>query len=1258
MLGRRGQPTNLRWSHRRNTLNLAKAPGGVVRCVGTVEQSIVHSPPARCRPEFRIGERVLARWSDRRLYPACISAVLDFGRSYRVDFDDGFTKVLPPGSIRRLEKSHAAYSKPLGRRFRSRESGGSLTESTETPDARSLRLARRKQVGNSSPPNGSTETSFESRSIPSAVRRIGILSASLSADTLVTSSALSPVTERDRSMGSCADELRGECSSLGDSSNERTSVVEDEDCERHHSAPVSVQTSPVLGDDARSSVNGVHLPEEERKKLLDKRTKVPLTTLNGRRGQTLGEAATSCSTASSSPGSSDSALTPLCNGNGSHSTEHVLGQGHALDSSTVCPLSGELQPVLFPQIPELPPLSPHDSPLRNRPCLTDAETSSTTASGMLFEDMDRPQPTPAESNGGSPLRKPPSSSPGLHGVRRTNSPQFSCHRPGSDSEIPIQPRRRKRKKIADAVLQPPPRIIAPKEVIPIADHNLFKCTVADCDKSFRKLNRLEYHIKYYHPKCKRELEAVIRQQDPSRKGTSSRREVGRPLEMMRRNAASSAARLREQRRPTLSGRRKEGSESHSRVVRKPASVPSLSRTNSQEDSSLSGFAKGKGSSEAGGDLSDPDGRPKQALKRKRPSLEEHDEVRCAKRPRTLIPDEKHESARRQAEPTAAGVRPDGRACKTMLSRRSLSFSDDVQLSPQPVMGKLCGVRKLRRKGDTGGSDGLRTFSQLPPTAVICCPCREGNQGDWLVQCTNCRCYQHLACVMFTSLATYCCPGCMRPSGLRKGARFKYASTWHRKSTLPWANLTHQRTHLDSQASGLMREADELSWKMLVQSLSLAHDVGKELTAVQEVLQLTCILMHHLQTNSIEDVPRDFLLFHVKSEPTIKQEPADSVPDTHKADLDSCEDTKVTCLPEMPVHPETVARPAGTETPSLLPVPLSSSEVFDPSLADADKPLQWTPSPHLPSPSARSMTGSPGKHTPLQQDINPPSTSHAQINQSTSQSCTSPTTQHVTFSHSSITEPPTSPSSLNPPALSENLSILASQPATLAVVPQVKQLHALNDLNPTDSLSRVDAPSPVAKSPVTLLPAEAPVASEPSDSGRCVHGKTELHPSNAALELNSLARKEACLSPMNCSSEESTAGQQQSTTLNVNSSSNDTSTGKLEKNDPRPTDHHSLQLSQPKQQDDGAPQRPTAAEREAAEKERAQIQASILLFVEEKHTAAKAQLSHLERVMTLLEDMESADGAPDSSLLPSLSGQSSLISATLSELRRLREALRL
>lgn len=43
-----------------------------------------------------------------------------------------------------------------------------------------------------------------------------------------------------------------------------------------------------------------------------------------------------------------------------------------------------------------------------------------------------------------------------------------------------------------------PKILAPKELIIRLDHNEFKCNVAECQKSFRKQQLLESHLKHYH----------------------------------------------------------------------------------------------------------------------------------------------------------------------------------------------------------------------------------------------------------------------------------------------------------------------------------------------------------------------------------------------------------------------------------------------------------------------------------------------------------------------------------------------------------------------------------------------------------------------------------------------------------------------------------------------------------------------------------------------------------------------------------------
>lgn len=40
--------------------------------------------------------------------------------------------------------------------------------------------------------------------------------------------------------------------------------------------------------------------------------------------------------------------------------------------------------------------------------------------------------------------------------------------------------------------------VPPKEFRVVDDHNKYKCPFSDCNKGFRKLSLVEYHVKYYH----------------------------------------------------------------------------------------------------------------------------------------------------------------------------------------------------------------------------------------------------------------------------------------------------------------------------------------------------------------------------------------------------------------------------------------------------------------------------------------------------------------------------------------------------------------------------------------------------------------------------------------------------------------------------------------------------------------------------------------------------------------------------------------
>ena len=75
-----------------------------------------------------------------------------------------------------------------------------------------------------------------------------------------------------------------------------------------------------------------------------------------------------------------------------------------------------------------------------------------------------------------------------------------------------------------------PKPVAPKELVVTMDHNEFKCTVLDCQKSFRKQKLLHDHLRHYHHvvMAEEEEEVVPTRKRPS--GTRNRKKQARGVE--------------------------------------------------------------------------------------------------------------------------------------------------------------------------------------------------------------------------------------------------------------------------------------------------------------------------------------------------------------------------------------------------------------------------------------------------------------------------------------------------------------------------------------------------------------------------------------------------------------------------------------------------------------------------------------------------------------------------------------------------------
>ena len=1320
MLSRREQPPSARLSLRKGGFNLSDETGGVVRFSSAAERRISQAGFTRCYPSFRIGERVLARWSDHRFYPACISSVLGAEDSYKVKFDDGFRKVVRAGNIRMIDKPHALHSKPVGRLASNEPCSGPAQSDSE----RRRRLVRRKQAAVDVPRNTSSpHTSPDSSSATPGVSRIGVLSESLLSATADTS-----LCEKFQSMGSCSEAKAHEFCSTDDSLRE-----DEPDVHNRHS--VAMQAAG--GKDGEMPVNGIHLVSKISENL--RRTSTPPCTPNGssRSPHTIGEPTKAHSTAGPHAQPSERAGSPsLCNG--FHQSSSVFDGAElpplTLDSSSSSShLSGELRPVLFPQIPNIPPLSPHHSPLHNRSVsLTDNDSQpfpSLSPSLFFGESPSEPPQVPLETTCPEPdVPQAAQASPVDAGEHQTVASTCDEQRhQEANVDGPPQVQKRRRRKITDAVLQPPPKVVAPKEVVPVADHNSFKCTVANCDKSFRKLNRLEYHLKYYHPECKRELEAVIRRQEAGRRSNVRKEpakgsEVARSIEGVRTTAVAAASRPKEPKRPAPRRREGSGDAQASRVSRKPVSLPTTKVADDGTSTVLTQRSSADLSSP--GEYTGTDTPVTVPVKRRRQS---ESDCRPSKRSRDdssstvgMKQDDQPLNLEHSANDTnGAGDTHPWPECAIVCPRRSLSFSFERQVpyeSPPTMPGRPAGLKKLPIKSEFSDSDtsALATPANLPHSAVICCPCREDHRHGEFVRCAKCHCYQHLGCVPIAARnTTYCCPGCLRPSGLRKHARHKYASIWQNGGTLPWAGLSAKvRSPLGSQVSSLWQEADQLSWQTLMQSLSTAHDVGREAQVLQEVLNVTSVLLHHLRSPSgLKGVQRLFLPATAKPKPE-KTVSAESRP------TDDCMEGVKEEGDDTPA-----VKSEATDETSVLSCSVSSDQSGDRNRADhsgdnnRDDVEQPSDSAALlagggeleqlqgamdavrlsPATADQNSPRSPGQNALQQHAGLPPAAPHAPP---PFRVPAFPSAEEPVFIFPEPAAKP-NPNGTGSQSEQERLVEMASRPA-LSPMPFMTSRPALSPMPFAQRMSPggfVQLPaSPMYTS--TPIPAPSPLSAAPAASPS--PGLPSQNSSLATTALSSAGQSsspsphsvEGSVPSADCPSGEpaqSSAGGASEEPVPANKKTSSPTeapaAGSTRRDEPRPPESDSVTESspvmRPTQQSDSATQSTSSStpddpgtpdalqtadaadqtneiDQEQEERNLELVRDRVLAFVEERHAFAEEYLVRLEQAVAQLEEFDSescsADVRGNMSRLPP--SQTPLVESTLSELNRLKDILHL
>ncbi|XP_029108138.1 PHD finger protein 20-like [Scleropages formosus] len=381
-------------------------------------------------------------------------------------------------------------------------------------------------------------------------------------------------------------------------------------------------------------------------------------------------------------------------------------------------------------------------------------------------DTSAEKSAPADPSVDTPAKSPAQAGPGLeqrgsdvapHDAERTAPPgQTEGPSPAGDTPpVPpskAAPARRQANNPNRFSREPLYRVIKnqpPPVTFINLDHNPFKCQVAGCLKSFRKAKLLHYHMKYYHSGD----EAPGPELSPTRSAhtrTSDKQSAASPESPRRRRtiSASMHSALHSPHRTPQSprGDAKGGAKP---VERRRTSAPPAVHLQNQHRLSLRDKTK-ESQLERGGR------RPQERLPAETAFAKERDRAREKKQRDFLRIKLKKRRKKKPKSDEASG---------SDTSTDSLGWSDDdlgeeLDVTTPP--------EELPVAMGTRGSD------------IIRCVCEVEEDNDFMVQCEECLCWQHGACMGLLEEnipGRYTCYICRDPPGQRQSQRYWCDRDW-------------------------------------------------------------------------------------------------------------------------------------------------------------------------------------------------------------------------------------------------------------------------------------------------------------------------------------------------------------------------------------------------------------------------------------------------------------------------------------------------
>ncbi|XP_076056015.1 uncharacterized protein LOC143034036 isoform X2 [Oratosquilla oratoria] len=416
--------------------------------------------------------------------------------------------------------------------------------------------------------------------------------------------------------------------------------------------------------------------------------------------------------------------------------------------------------------------------------------------------------------------------------------------------------------------------VAPNEFVVMAEHNDHKCPVADCGKGFRKENLLQMHMKHYHPEMLKKGSSFV----PNVADLAYARTVGDHLDL---GLSSSTASSTSEKTPKADLPKKASSrlaalsspEGKSKVFEKKSIAPlspakPLKEVKKKEtvkqEAHQTPTVNEEVPEEVKEEVEEPGEEPEEEVSSVVGEVAMEEDPEYAPVDTTVPPPpQPHPGKKEKRERRKSRVETKTRKRKSLPSE-SMSEDDggEVKAAPKYIYSKRKATglkislealhvesgmsqKKIDEKpesgleveedtGDTWAEGAESVTATEVPAEIINCGCGSSEEEGLMLQCDVCLCWQHGACYNIVNEEQvpdkYICSICDHPHLERSSRKFHHHQDWLKEGRLP--RFSFSRTRGDSRLEACIRRGHELTANVLqlshvLHSLRLKLHIAKE-----------------------------------------------------------------------------------------------------------------------------------------------------------------------------------------------------------------------------------------------------------------------------------------------------------------------------------------------------------------------------------------------------------------------------------------------